>query len=163
MFRCFTANNTLKYIDVLPALVKTYNHTFHRSIKEIPVNVTPKNQKEIWYRLYGSKKGMKVKKPQCKVGDKVRLNKKFRPFKKGYLSGWTEEVFLVKQIYTKKPVVTYKLTEWDETPVKRSFYQEDVQKIVLSGDALFRIDQVLKRQGKQVFVSWKGWPSKYNS
>ena len=163
MFRYFTANNTLKYIDVLPALVKTYNHTFHRSIKEIPVNVTPKNQKEIWYRLYGSKKGMKVKKPQCKVGDKVRLNKKVRPFKKGYLSGWTEEVFLVKQIYTKKPVVTYKLTEWDETPVKRSFYQEDVQKIVLSGDALFRIDQVLKRQGKQVFVSWKGWPSKYNS
>ena len=47
------------------------------------------------------------------MGDKVRLNKKFRPFKKGYLPGWAEEVFLVKQIYTTKPVVTYKLTEWD--------------------------------------------------
>ena len=35
----------------------------------------------------------------------MRLNKKFRPFKKGYLPGWTEEVFLVKQIYTTKPVV----------------------------------------------------------
>ena len=66
MFRCLTTNNTLKYIDVLPALVKTYNHTFHRSIQEKPVNVTPKKQKEIWYRLYGSKKGMKVKNPQLK-------------------------------------------------------------------------------------------------
>ena len=163
MFRYFTAKNTLKYIVVLPALVKTYNHTFHRSIQEKPVNVTPKKQKEIWYRLYGSKEGIKVKKPQCKVVDKVRLNKKFRPFKKDYLPGWTEEVFLVKQIYTKKPVVTYKLTEWDGTLIKGSFYQEDVQKVVLSDDALFRIDQVLKRQGKQVFESWKGWPSKYNS
>ena len=55
---------------------------------------------EIWYRLYGTKKEIKVKKPQCQTGDKVRLNKKFRPFKKSYLPGWTEEVFLVKQIYT---------------------------------------------------------------
>ena len=45
MFRYCTANNELKYIDVLPALVKTYNHTFHHSIQEKPVNVTPKNQK----------------------------------------------------------------------------------------------------------------------
>ena len=87
-------------------------------------------------------------------------NKKFRPFKKGYLPGWTEEVFLVKQIYTTKPVVTYKLTEWDGTPIKGTFYQEDVQKVIVPDDTLFRIDQVLKRKGKQVFVSWKGWPNK---
>ena len=42
MFRCFNAKNTLKYIDVLPALVKAYNHSFNSSIKEKPVNVTPK-------------------------------------------------------------------------------------------------------------------------
>ena len=104
-----------------------------------------------------------MKKQQCKVGDKVRLNKKFRSFKKGYVPGWTEEVFLLQQIYTKKPVVIYKLTEWDGTPIKGTLYQEDVQKVVLPDDTLFRIDRVLKRQGKQVFVSWKGWPSKYNS
>ena len=100
MFCYFTAHNTLKYIDVLPALVKTCNHTFHRSIEEKPVTVCSKNQTEIWYRLYGTKKEIKVKKLQCQAGNKVRLNKKFRPFKKSYLPGWTEEVFLVKQIYT---------------------------------------------------------------
>lgn len=42
---------------------------------------------------------MKVKKPQCKVGDKVRLNKKFRPFKKGYLPGWTEEVSTLENLH----------------------------------------------------------------
>ena len=163
MFRYFTAKNTLTYIDVLPALVKTYNHSFHRSIQEKPVNVTAKNEHEIWYRLYGTKKGTQVKKPKCQVGDKVRLNKTFRPFKKGYLPWWTEEVFLVQQIYTTQPVVTYKLTEWNWTPIKVTFYEEDVQKVVVPDDALFRIDKVLKRKGKQVFVSWKGWPKEYNS
>ena len=110
------------------------------------------NEKEIWYRLYGTKKDIKVKKPQCQVGDKVRLNKKFRPFKKGYLPGLTEEVFLVKQIYTTKLVVTYKLTEWDGTPIKGMFYSEDLQKVLAADDSLFRIDQVLKRKGKQVCV-----------
>ena len=56
MFRCFNAKNTLKYIDVLPALVKAYNHSFKSSIKEKPVNVTPKNQLDIWFRLYGKRK-----------------------------------------------------------------------------------------------------------
>ena len=64
MFRYFTAKNTLNYIDVLPALVKTYTHSFHRSIQEKPVNVTAKNEHEIWYRLYGTKKGTQVKKTQ---------------------------------------------------------------------------------------------------
>ena len=94
MFRYFTAKNSLNYIEVLPALVKTYNHLFHRSIQEKPVNVTAKNEHEIWCRLYGSKKKKKdVKKTKCKVGEKVGLNKKFRPFKNGYLPGWTEEEF----------------------------------------------------------------------
>ena len=52
-----------------------YNHSFHCSIQEKPVNVTAKNEHELWYRLYGSKnKKKEVIKPKCQVGDKVRLN-----------------------------------------------------------------------------------------
>ena len=60
MFRYFTAKNTLNYIDVLPALVKTYNHSFHRSIHEKPVNFTAQNEHEI--RFYGSEKKKKNQK-----------------------------------------------------------------------------------------------------
>ena len=127
------------------------------------MNVTQDNEHEIWYRLYGSKRGKALKKPKCRVVDKIRLNKKFRPFKKGYLPGWTEEVFLVKEIFTAQPVVTYKLTEWNGSAIKGTFNEEDVQKVVVPDVALFRIDQVLKHKGNQVFVSWKGWPKEYNS
>ena len=57
----------------------------------------------------------------------------------------------MKQIYTTKPVVTYKLTEWNGTPIKGTFYESDIQKVVLPDDALFRIDQVLKRKGNHSY------------
>ncbi|CAH3173600.1 unnamed protein product [Porites lobata] len=37
-----------------------------------------------------------------------------------------------------------------------TFYEEDVQKVVLPDEALFRVEKVLKRKGNQVFVAWKG-------
>ena len=161
MYRYFTAHNTLNYMTALPFLVKQYNHTFHRSIQEKPVNVNQSNEHAIWYRLYGHQG--KAKPPKCKVGDKVRLNKKFGVFKKSYLPQWTEEVFLVKTIYTRQPMVTYKLTEWDGEDIKGTFYEQDVQKVEVPDNALFRIDKVLKRAKDKVLVAWKGWPSKYNS
>ena len=59
----------------------------------------------------------KTKKLKFKVGDRVRLNEKFRPFKKGYLPGWTEEVFVVSRVQKGK-VPTYKVDEWDGTRSK---------------------------------------------
>ena len=61
------------------------------------------------------------------------------------------------------PVVTYRLSKWDETPIKRTFYEPDVQKVQLSDNSLFRVNKVLKRKGWNVLVRWKGWPSKYDS
>lgn len=162
LYRYFTAANTLKYLYALPKIVNQYNHTIHSRIKEKPANVTTENERLIWNRLYG-KRLSKVSIPKLKVGDKVRLNKKHRVFEKGYLPGWTEEVFLVVKIDTVRPVVTYKLTEWDGSPIKGTFYKRDVQKVVVPDDALFRVDKVLKRKGKQVFVAWKRWPKQHNS
>ena len=75
--------------------------------------------------------------PKLKVGDRVRLSKKHRPFKKGYLPGWTEEVFIVRRV-VRGPVVTYHLEEWDGTPLEGRFYEQDVQDVTVSNDALFR-------------------------
>ena len=36
MWKYFSANNTMKYIDILPNLIKKYNNTYHRSIKCTP-------------------------------------------------------------------------------------------------------------------------------
>ena len=111
MYRAFTAQNSLKYLELLPKLLHTYNRTPHRSIGMAPIYVTWKNQKEVWHRLY-DKRLKPARKKVLKVGDKVRLNKKHRPFKKEYLPGWTEEVFVVSYV-RRTPLPAYRLQEWD--------------------------------------------------
>ena len=39
MYKYFTANNILKYIDILPHLVAGYNRTVHRSIDMAPAPI----------------------------------------------------------------------------------------------------------------------------
>ena len=159
LYRYFTAANTLQFDDVLPELVQGYNATRHRSIGMAPQDVTWDNEEAVWKRLYGPR-GKGQKKPKFNVGDRVRLNKIHRTFEKGYLPGWTEEVFVVHRVVP-GPVPTYKIHEWDDTPVQGTFYEEDLQKVHVSD--VFRIEKVLKRQKDRWLVKWKGWPDKYNS
>ena len=106
-------------------------------------------------------KNKKVNKPTLKVGDRVRLNKKFHLFKKGYLPSWTEEVFVIRDSIP-GPVPTYKVEEWDRTPLKGTFYIQDLQKVNVTDDDIFRIEKIVKRKGNKILVQWKGWPRKYN-
>ena len=161
MFRYFTAANTLVYLPVLQALMKGYNRSYHRSIGMSPQKVTPQKEPEVWDRLYKKRLRTWVR-PKLRVGDQVRLNEKRRPFKKGYLPGWTEEIFVVADAQA-GPVATYKLNEYDGTPLKGTFYEQDVQKVTVPDDAQFRVEKILQRKGQRVKVRWLGWPAKYDS
>ena len=127
-----------------------------------PDHVNVKNEKEVWDRMYGKRLSRKPKKGSLKVKDRVRLNKKYRQFKKGYLPGWTEEVFVVRRVIP-GVVATYKIEELDGAPVKGTFYEQDLQKVTVSEDDLFRVEKVLKRKGNKLLVRWKGWSNKYDS
>ena len=162
MYRYFTSANTLRYEDVLQSLVRGYNATKHGSIGIPPQDVTIENERRVWQRLYHRRLKPIRKKPRFRVGDRVRLNKKHRTFKKGYLPGWTEEVFTVDRVM-RGPVHTYKIRELDDTPLQGTFYEQDLQKVYMDDDAMFRIEKVLKCQKGQALVKWKGWPDKYNS
>ena len=161
MYRALTANNTLTYVTMLPDLVKGYNAAKHRSIGMLPKDVTPQNDRRIWKTLC-AKRLRPLVRFQFNVGDKVRLSKVRRVFKKSYLPGWMEEVFVIRRRLT-GPVPSYHLQEYDGTDVKGTFYEPELQKVEITEDAFFRVEKVLKRRGNQVYVQWKGWPSKYNS
>ena len=133
MYRMFTALNTLTFYDRLPLLVWGYNTTPPRSIGLAPHRVTRANERTVLDRLY-ERRLRRRKPPRLKVGDRVCLNKKYRPFQKGYLPGWTEKVFFVRRV-RRGPVPTYKIKEWDSTPMEGTFYQEDIQKVAPKYDS----------------------------
>ena len=93
----------------------------------------------------------------------MRLNKKFRPFKKGYLPEWTKEVFVVRKVVPDMATTTYKVQELDDTSLQGTFYAWDLQKVHLDEVSYFRVEKVLKRQKDELYIKWKGYPVKYNS
>ena len=60
-------------------------------------------------------------------------------------------------------VPSHKIEERDSTPVEGTFYAQDLQKVTLEDDDLFRIEKIVKRKGNKVLVRWKGWPVKYDT
>ena len=161
LYRYFTAANTIQYLDILPSLVQRYNEDVHRSIGMAPKDVTVKNEAEVWQRMYGQ-----VTKPRrrgrLKAGNKVRLSERVKTFKKGYLPQLAEEVFRIQRVI-QGPVLMYKVEKFDGMPIKGTFYTEDLQKVTVDDDILWRVENVLKRRRGQMLVRWKGWPTKYDS
>ena len=138
----------------------------HRRIGMAPHEVTAGNEAAVWERLYAdrlrAKPRRRAKAPALPVGTRVRLNKKHRVFQKSYLPGWTEEVFVVRRVVP-RVVPSYRLQEWDGTPVENTFYQQDLKRVNMTDEPLFRVEKILQRKRRRIKVRWLGWPAKYDS
>ena len=83
MWKYFSANSTNVYINVLPDLVREYNNTRHSSIKMTLVKASKKeNELRVWRNLYPDHLEIYDIKPKFSVGDKVRISKKEKDFRK---------------------------------------------------------------------------------
>ena len=83
MWKYFTDNNTNRYVDVLPDLVKGYNNTRHSSIKMTPVEASKKkNELTVWRTLYPDHLERRDINPEFSVGDKVRISKTKKKIRK---------------------------------------------------------------------------------
>ena len=161
MWKYFTANNTNKYLDVLPDMIHKYNNKIHNSIGMKPVQASEaKNAQEVYLALYENEPVKKAN-PQLKVNDLVRISKKKKIFEKGYTPNWTEEVFKISAIQNTNPV-TYKLKDLNGDLLQGSFYSQELQK---TEQDTFRIEKVIKKdyKNKKAFVQWKGYSNNFNS
>ena len=66
IYRYIVQQNTPRYIDILPKLVKSYNNSWHSGIRFIPSQVTKKNEKELWWQMYWPKDNISKKRNKKK-------------------------------------------------------------------------------------------------
>jgi len=162
MWKYFTSKNTYRYIDVLQDLIKSYNHTYHRSIKRAPSEVTLENEQDVWFALYGNDNRPP---PKCvfNVGDVVRISRKKLTFEKGYETNWTEELFIVTECVKRQPAV-YRIKDLLGEVIEGTFYPQELQKVTMKGT--YRIEKVLKKRTRkkktEYFVKYRGYPNKFN-
>ena len=168
MYKYFTANNTRRYLDVLPDLVAGYNHAYHRSIRRSPASVTVKNQKEVRDTLYGARRAI-PQRPRSityRVGDHVRISKTKGRFEKSYLPNWSTEIFRVTQRHPRTPTV-YSLEDLNGEALEGTFYAYELQPVAKTAESYYHVEKVLEtrvRGGKTThLVKWLGWPASFNS
>ena len=146
LWRYFTAKKTMRYIDLLPDLVHSYNHSVHRSIKMKPAQVTADNEKQVWHTLYDNRDTSKPRRYKFKIGDQVRISKINRTFEKGYLPNFSKEIFTISKQIPRNPVV-YKLKDYDGEELKGTFHEKELQKVIKQDD-VYEVEKILNKWGR---------------
>ena len=108
------------YFDVLHDIVNKYNNTVHRTIKMKPIDVKDNSYVD-------SKKEGNDKDPKFKVEDHVRISKYKNIFAKGYMSDWSEDVFVIKKVKSTIPW-TYVINHLNGEEITGTFYEKELQK-----------------------------------
>lgn len=167
-------NKKYRYVDVLQDVVHAYNNTRHRSTKMKPSEITRGDVEErLWWHLYKPKtpyikSRLGKRTPYLfKKGDHVRISHKVHTFERAYDEKWTQEIFVVRQPFTRLGIKKYRLEDLTGEDVSGTFYEGELQKVTYSEEGPFDIEKILHTRGqgeeKEHLVKWKGWPEKFNS
>lgn len=165
------------WLDILPKVIKAYNHHIHRSIRMSPLHALKTATKsELWHIQYGPqrvrgprKTAPKLKKDifKFKVGDVVRIVKVRRLFRRQYDEWNSHELFIIVHVQSKQSIALYTLKDWDNDEIKGLFHTEELVKVTVNSNTKYKIEQVLGKKKwlgtSGVCVRWFGWPAKYDS
>jgi len=176
--KLFQYQNSFKYVTYLDDIMDSYNHTYHRSIKRRPVQVNKINELEVYAQQYIEPllKTKSSKKPKTKkrkssfrfnIGDQVKISHLRQLFDREYDTKWTGEVFTVTKRWNREGIPVYELKDYGNDPVQGTFYEPELQTVMLDTDRPFKVEKVIKSRGrgskKEHLVKWLNWPTKYNS
>ena len=168
----FHQRNDNKWTDVLPHIVRSYNHTRHTSLGTSPLAVLHMQGEDLekqWQRQHGKPLNLR----QCKTlqkdqeafkkGDLVRLSVRKSRFSKGYKPRFSRESFRVIKVIYRKPRIGYKVMSVKGEPIEGIMYREQLQKHVGAPSIGRVIEKVVHNDGKgKVTVKFLGWPEAYN-
>ena len=150
VFKYMTTISKNVYIYVLNDIINRYNNTVHKTIKIKPIAAS--NDVEC-------NEDSNKKNPKFKIGDRVKISKYKNKFAKGYVSNWSEDVFIVNEIKNTVPL-TYTISNLNGVKVIGTFYEKELQ---TTNQKEFRIEKILKRKGDKLYVKWKGYDNSFNS
>lgn len=151
---------TRKWVNILQEIMNRYNHTKHRTIKCAPIHVNKQNEIDLLENIYQKNSTLYHHTPKFKENDCVRISKYKTIFEKGYTPNWSSEIFRIKKILPTSPI-TYLLNDMNNTVIKGSFYEYELQKTKYP-DVYF-IEKIIRRKGNQLYIKWLGHSDKENS
>ena len=168
LFAAMNHRNTQRWLEDLPVALAQYNSRKHSAHGLAPREVTPKNQSEVWRKLYGDPVYLHkdtTSRKSIPVGTPVVLStlKKSSFADRGYVPRWTEETFRIKRAYpVTGGVDVYELEDGEGEAIKGRFYKEELQRVSTPRPPKVE-ERVLKREKGRKLVKWRGHPEKFNT
>ena len=122
---CYMEDKEYKYIHKLNQFVTTLNSRRNCWIDLIPKKV----KNSAFLSTLNSKPLREFRKPKFESGDRVRISKYDLPCKKGYKPQFTQEVFGIVEISSRKPP-TYTTKHEQYEIIRGKFYQKELVKVI---------------------------------
>ena len=138
------------YIDILDDILNKYNNTYHRTIKMKLDDLKSSTYIE-------SSKKINDEGPKFKIGDIVRISKYEDIFAKGYVSNWSKEVFVIKNVKNTVPW-TYVIGDLKGEEIVGTVYEKELRK---TNQKEFRAGKVIKRKENKLYVKWNDCDSSF--
>ena len=171
--RYFTYKDDFTYLSVLPKIADSYNKTYHRSIGTTPSEVKPTNEEEIRISTYlaqnrHSSQRIPKKRPfKYRLDEYVRVSHLKGAFTRAYDQTYSGEIFQISKRYYRGNLPVYRLKDLQGDELIGTWYNSELLPLEIDLDKTsFKIDKILKRRGKgknkEVLVSWKNYPQKFN-
>jgi hypothetical protein len=169
LFRFFTDRQTHRYIDDIQDIVQGYLDTVHTTTGMKPVDITEKNEQDVYEKLYLPQQiaeETKAVKYKFQIGDKVNLLIDRTTFNKGYKETYFQEIFeIVRRTRTHPP--RYKLRDLLKEELNGSFYEQQMVRVTYNPDELYRLEKVVRyrktAKGREALVRWQGYPPKFDT
>ena len=162
IYKYLTDRETLRYVDVLPQLVSTYNKRGHRSLEyHSPAEADKVRNEElirgVHMRRYAS---VRRKKPTHQLGDMVRIKTNAKAIvssRRSYAEQFHGEYFRIVRINRRLPIPLFYLKSLDTgEQIRGGFYSNELSRV--RGN-LFKIERVIQRRTRrgrrEVLVRWK--------
>lgn len=175
LMRYLTDRNTNRWVDVIQEIVDSYNNTFHYGIRATPAFIDASQEKRLWWQQYIPREKYDPQKRYqmrrrvqfaFKVGDMVRVNKVKKAFQREYGQKWTGEVFKIQRRFGLMRLPKYKLVDWANDPIDGTFYQNELQRVIVPPNTLFMVESILDRKIERgvswVYVHYAFWPKKFD-
>ena len=156
--KIWEAEGNHQWIDVLPAITKSYNNSVHRSIGMRPNDVGPEHHQLIYNRLYPEPTAAQALKDarearritnHLQVGDYVRMLEYRKLFRKESDLAWTHQVYRIRRVIRSNPI-TFEIEDLDGEAIKGGFYARQLIKVKPAEDEFDDDIQAPPRPGRDL-------------
>jgi hypothetical protein len=156
--------NSERYVDNLQDIVKSYNATYHSSIKMAPDNVSSENAHIVFENLYKKKMVFdidKYTKPfKFPVGSEVRISMNKGIFGREYKERYSKEIFSVTRTYRVNGIELYVVADCENQNLASSFYKDELTLFRRDPKVKFRIttvhDEEKRGNNQYLLVTFEG-------